>query len=106
MSSRATGTSTNVKIEIKKTLISINGTARKIKNELDTINGLIGKNGQFHTAVTNANETLITTAQNMNINLESILNNDQVTDETMSDLRNVLSASIFQEKILKCLNNI
>lgn len=107
MSSKSNENSnSNVKIEIKKTLISINDTARKIKNELDTINGLIGKSGQFDTAITNANKTLITAAENMNINLESILNDNQVNNETTSDLRNVLSASTFQEKILQCLNNI
>ncbi|KAG6798294.1 hypothetical protein HZU73_06448 [Apis mellifera caucasica] len=95
----------DIKIEIQKTLISINNTTLKIKNELDIINDLVKKNGQLHIAVIDANKTLTTIAQNMDININNILNNDESESELQFNLNN-LSSAAFKEKLLEYSNNM
>ncbi|KOC66091.1 hypothetical protein WH47_00984 [Habropoda laboriosa] len=74
------------------------------KNELDIINELVKTHGQLHTAVIDVNEVLTTVAQNMKINVNSVLQNVDNENELEVNLRNVLSAADFQEKIFACLN--
>lgn len=95
-----------IKLEIQKTLISIHEMTLKIKNELDTINGLINKDGQLYAAVVDANKTLTTTAKTMDINVENILSNDDSENELQFNLGNMLSAASLQEKISACLNKM
>lgn len=72
---------------------------------MDIINDLIKKNGQLHIAVIDANKTLTTIAQNMDINVKNILSNDENESELQFNLNN-LSSSAFKEKLLACLNNM
>ncbi|CAK9814687.1 hypothetical protein ANTPLA_LOCUS8301 [Anthophora plagiata] len=97
---------TEIKIEIQKTLISINNVSMKIKNELDTIKELVKTHGQLHTAMFDAKEILTTVALKMNINVDDILQNVDNENELEVNLKNVLSAADFQEKILTCLNKM
>ncbi|XP_017761437.1 PREDICTED: uncharacterized protein LOC108551700 [Eufriesea mexicana] len=96
----------DIKIEIQKTLFSINGMTSKIKNELNVINDLVKKNGQLHTAVVDANEILTTVAKNMDIDVKNVLSDNENGNTLQFNLRNAVSSADFQEKILTCLNNM
>ncbi|XP_033357240.1 uncharacterized protein LOC117237415 [Bombus vosnesenskii] len=96
----------DVKVEIQKTLISLNEITLKIKNELNIINDLVKKDGQLHTAVVDANKTLTVVAQDMGINVKNILSNEKSENESQFNLRDIISSAAFQEKILACLNNM
>lgn len=72
---------------------------------MDTINDLLKNNGQLHTAIVDAKKTLTITAENMDINVESVLSNSEDENGLQFNLRNAISSAAFQEKILSCLNN-
>ena len=96
----------DVKVEIQKTLMSINQLTLKIKNELGEINELIRENGQLHTAVINANKTLTTVAETMHVDVKNVLSNNEEGDNLPTNLKNPLSSAAFQERIIACLSNI
>ena len=101
-------TGSDVKVEIQRTLRSINQLTLKIKNELGVINELLKENGQLHTAVINANKTLTTVAQTMDVDVENVLSNneeeDNLTNLKQTNLKNPLSSVAFQQRIIACLS--
>lgn len=96
-------TGSDVKVEIQRTLMSINQLTLKIKNELGVINELLKENGQLHTAVINANKTLTTVAQTMDVDVENVLSNNEEEDN-LTNIKNPLFSVAFQERIIACLS--
>ncbi|XP_017888325.1 uncharacterized protein LOC108629891 [Ceratina calcarata] len=98
----------NMKVEIQKALISIYNLTSNIKSELEMINDYTRRDGQLRTAVLQANETLSTVARDANIDVKSVLCDDDNDDddETQSDSRNSLSSAMFQQNILALLNDM
>ncbi|XP_076223411.1 uncharacterized protein LOC143174486 [Nomia melanderi] len=92
----------HIQVEIQKTLHSIKQSISDIKDELNVINEFIN---QLGTTVIDTNKKLTITAEDMEINVAEVLNNKEKESELQLNLRNPLSSTEFQEKILACLNN-
>ncbi|XP_078047300.1 uncharacterized protein LOC144475357 [Augochlora pura] len=92
-----------IKIEIQKTLFSIQQLTSNIKDELGSINEFVNELG---VTVDTTIENLTTVAKDMGINVEEVLSDGNEDNESLSNLRNLQNSKELQEKIMAYLDNM
>lgn len=90
----------DIRIRVQRALISVHDVTLKIKRELGIIKTLVEENGQLHTAVNMANETLSEMVQKMGINMEEIISESERNARLESNLDSITSAMV-TEKLLE-----
>ncbi|XP_076375247.1 uncharacterized protein LOC117229725 [Megalopta genalis] len=92
----------HIKIEIQKTLFTIQQLTSNIKNELGVINEFVN---QLGITVDNTIEKMTTVAEDMGINVEVLCNGNE-ENESLLNLRNLQNSTELQEKIMAYLDNM
>ncbi|XP_012282877.1 uncharacterized protein LOC105701043 [Orussus abietinus] len=95
----------DIKTEIQSTLVDIYDLGLKIQREFNEINEIVREKGVLDVAVSNACDTLSTTAEKMGLDIANIIQKDDSTSGLDLGGLSLVTSEMITNKLLKDILN-